>query len=66
MLKSYGYTGPQLVPENFELIDQDAGGKILLNEAVTFFVSKVNPKDFGGGRAAERTRGAPSCACALS
>jgi len=40
-LSFYGYHGTAMVESDFEEADADAGGKILLDEAVSFFLTKL-------------------------
>ena len=37
-LTSFGYAGPAMTQGDFAKIDNDGGGKILLDEAVFFFL----------------------------
>ena len=44
-LKVFGYKGKALTKDDYDLVDADSSGQVLLDEAVTFFLDKVCDND---------------------
>lgn len=40
-LSDLGYTGPPMEPDDFDVLDEDMGGSVMLEEAMHFFLAKI-------------------------